>query len=317
MKTTFIQDDLDLLQRHFDVTTFFGNGAKGVAASFSGPLKADVALSWFGSVYTWPMTWGARLRKIPSVVIIAGIDASREPSIGYGLWLSGWKSRILRLALDSCQRIFVVDDALGRDLRTYSGREWPQIETLPFGFDPDEWPMDMNKQPHVVTVARTTEEVHFRRKGIPILMEAARRLPDIPFTVVGTSPYLAQNLGFNPPANFEFVAAIPRTRVAGILRRAKVYCQVSIREGLPNALCEAMLCGCIPVGTRVAGIPTAIATTGYLVDYGRLDQLCEAIQSALDAPTSRGVEAREHIVRNFDKQKRDERLVSRIMDLLS
>ena len=40
-------------------------------------------------------------------------------------------------------------------------------------------------------------------------------------------------------------------------------------ERLPNALhCEAMLCECVPVGTRYCGIPTAIGDTGLYVPYG-------------------------------------------------
>ena len=41
-----------------------------------------------------------------------------------------------------------------------------------------------------------------------------------------------------------------------------------MREGLPNALCEAMLCECVPVGTDVQGIRTAMGDAGFYVPYG-------------------------------------------------
>ena len=54
------------------------------------------------------------------------------------------------------------------------------------------------------------------------------------------------------------LGTIERARLLEYYRRAKVYCQPSRREGLPGALCEAMLCGCYPVVTGTGGMPEAV-----------------------------------------------------------
>lgn len=77
-----------------------------------------------------------------------------------------------------------------------------------------------------------------------------------------------------------------------------------------------MLCGCIPVGTIVGGIPTAIGGTGYLVPYNDQDALVEALSNALDDSPRKGDDARNRIMAEFTVQKR-ERELGRIVEELS
>lgn len=51
-------------------------------------------------------------------------------------------------------------------------------------------------------------------------------------------------------------------------------------EGLPNTLCEAMLCGCIPVGSEVNGIPLAIGETGFVIKKKDIREAKDAILKA-------------------------------------
>ena len=62
--------------------------------------------------------------------------------------------------------------------------------------------------------------------------------------------------------NVKFTGFVPDEELIKYYQKAKVYCQLSRYEGLLNALCEAMLCACVPVGTRYCGIPPAIGDTG-------------------------------------------------------
>src|SRR2546425_12958201 len=89
------------------------------------------------------------------------------------------------------------------------------------------------------------ERRRLRVKGIDILAEAARRLPGMTFIVIGVDSHLTGNV--QPPLNMRFLPVMNRMELLPYYQRAKVYCLPSLREGLPNSLCEAMLCGCIPV----------------------------------------------------------------------
>jgi glycosyltransferase involved in cell wall biosynthesis len=69
-----------------------------------------------------------------------------------------------------------------------------------------------------------------------------------------------------------------------------------------------MLCGCVPVGTRVGGIPTAVGEHGFLVEYGDIDALATALEDALAQPDIAGSKARQYITKNFTLEKRDSEL---------
>ena len=105
-----------------------------------------------------------------------------------------------------------------------------------------------------------------------------------------------------------------RDALRDLYRRAKVYCQFTMHEGLPNAVCEAMLCGCIPLGTQVNGIPTAIGDAGFLVDRD-LSAIHDALRHALADP-SLGLRARDRIPGLFPLARRAQRL-GQVLDALA
>jgi glycosyltransferase involved in cell wall biosynthesis len=74
-----------------------------------------------------------------------------------------------------------------------------------------------------------------------------------------------------------------------------------------------MLCGCIPVGTKITGIATAIGDTGFIVDERTPEKAAEAIRKALMSGS--GEKARQRIIGNFSLEIRERNLV-RIIDEL-
>jgi glycosyltransferase involved in cell wall biosynthesis len=156
-----------------------------------------------------------------------------------------------------------------------------------------------------------------KKKGIDKIFDAARKLPDVPFQVVGIREPLLTQIRREIPPNVEVIEYIPRDGILPFLQRAKVYCQPSFTEGLPNALCEAMLCECVPVGTIAGGIPTAIGTAGFLVPYQDQEALVNGLRSALDAPPAMGKAARDRILREFTLPRREAALAEVISELAS
>ena len=73
-------------------------------------------------------------------------------------------------------------------------------------------------------------------------------------------------------------------QVAAHLRLCDVYLQPSLWEGMPNALMEAMACGCVCVGSDAGGISEVIehGVSGFVVERSQLHHLGQAVLEYLD-----------------------------------
>ena len=113
--------------------------------------------------------------------------------------------------------------------------------------------------------------------------------------------------------NVKFTGFVPDEELIRYYQRAKVYCQLSRYEGLPNALCEAMCCECVPVGTNYCGIPTAIEDTGFYVPYKDPKATAKAIKEALKS--DKGKDARGRIKKIFSVERREKELIQIIEEM--
>ncbi len=315
-ETSFINEDLTLLRRSFDVRQLLTRGMLAVPGILSGVLNADVTFTWFASVYSFVVVLLARVFGKRSVVIIGGVDAARCPEINYGIWLSWWKAPLVGFAMRKAHKLLVVDQFLRRQVIELANYEGENIECIPTGYDSGVWvPGGEGKEKRVLTVAACGEPSRMNMKGIPFLLGVARRMPDTPFTIIGPTGEVENWIRAEALPNVEVISFLPRIQLLKYYQKARVYCQPSYFDGLPNSVCEAMLCECIPVGTCVGGIPTAVGDTGFLVRHGDIDGLTGALSDALALPDIAGRKARLRIMENFTLERRESELKRVLLEL--
>jgi glycosyltransferase involved in cell wall biosynthesis len=111
----------------------------------------------------------------------------------------------------------------------------------------------------------------------------------------------------------------PSDNIADYYRAADLFVLPSIREGLPNALLEAMACGLPVIAANASGTRELVVEgkTGYLFDAKDPNSLQQALKSGLDTSASRlGVTARALVEQRYAISrvaKRYERLYASLL----
>lgn len=110
----------------------------------------------------------------------------------------------------------------------YSGHKQPKIS---------------DKKPYVLFVGRLAKQ-----KGLDYLIEAAEKLPEIEFKLVGTGEEY-ERLKNKAPKNVKFLGWKTKKELSKLYSEALVFCLPSVGEGFGLVLAEAMYFGCAIVST--------------------------------------------------------------------
>ena len=231
------------------------------------------------------------LHGMPHVVTAHSLEPLRPwkaEQLGGGYRVSSW---IEKTAFESANAVIAVSDGMRRDiLRCYPSLDEAKVTTIHNGIDLERWQRTIDHdavrglgidpdRPTVVFVGRIT-----RQKGLPYLLEAARRLPaDVQLVLCAGAPDTPEIL--REVQNGVAALQTERTGVvwiermlaprelAAVLSHATTFVCPSVYEPLGIVNLEAMACGVAVVGTNTGGIPEVVddGVTGRLVPIEQVD----------------------------------------------
>lgn len=262
-------------------------------------------------------------------IILAGADCAALPSIGYGNFnrrLLGWATGF---AARHATRLLPISAHLIDHVQTYDasvpprqgiaahvpGLTTPHTE-VPYGFDASQWPAapaSPRSDRCVVSItgpAAPGNTVH-QLKGVDLLLATANTMHDWTFIIIGVHDPSAYR---DAPVNVEFVAWSSPEELRERLMSTRYYAQLSMSEGFGNALCEAMLCGCIPVVSNVGAMPRIVGGTGAVILERNADLVVDALRALDRLPSTeqalRSAQARARIVDGYPLEKRTRALAA-------
>lgn len=313
---SFVREDLAILQKKYSLSVFHYRASKKFLPNVYEQIRllqwlikhfhAHGVFVWFADYHAFLPIVFARWKKISSFLILGGYDTTFIPEIRYGVFSNPIRTCCAKWSIKHAQFLFPPTNALVKKLPRHVSKIFGKIVQLPFGFDSREWYCDTPKENHVLTVAFIDNQKRAQIKGWDLFFETAKRLPHIPFTAIGISTQAT--LFSDIPPNVTLLPPLPREALRKYYSQAKVYAQFSLSEGMPNSLCEAMLCECIPVGTPVGGIPEVIGKTGIVLQERSVEQAVQGIQKALKKSKKAGKNARQQILTHYPIHRREQEL---------
>ncbi|MEI6576815.1 MAG: glycosyltransferase [Bacteroidota bacterium] len=337
--STFIRQDQEILEKHFKVNSYLLHQNKSPKKYFLRlawlpffilfhGFKTKIMITWFADYHAAIMAFMGKLLGIKVVIIAGGQEAVCYPELGKGVYRKKYRGMFAKYALRHASLVlpnhksllwhenFYYDPNGKKDgIKYYIPGFNTPTEIVFNGIDEQKYFRDASipKDPKMVlTVGGNMIATNdFYNKGFDLFIELARMTPGMNFTMIGINPrflpWVEENYHISKIHNLKLIMFFcPDDVLFENYNKATYYVQASITEGMPNTLNESMLCGCVPIGSNVNGIPDAIGDSGIIVLKRDVAELKKALEQAEQIPS--GEKAIKQAL-NFTLEVREKKLL--------
>ncbi len=310
--STFIDNDIVIFRGFSHVVSYECKIKKGLVGFIVSMVRelffiirnisgSALIYCWFADYHALIPALIATATRKPLYLVLGGYDVSFVPELNYGSFSNRFRGFCARYALKKAKCNLPVSENLAKEAIRRAGEI--SVHVLPTGYDPERIIMTGHlKENMIVTAALVHEMQTFMVKGIDRFLELAKLTPEMDFVIIGMGKELLSNFA-SKPDNLKIIPPVSQSELYGWFGKAKYYAQFSRSEGMPNALCEAMLMECIPVGTSIGGIPAVIQDGGMILDQWDPVSAKSFLLEHLDDEILRK-KARESIISRFHLEKR-------------
>ncbi|MGC9354137.1 MAG: glycosyltransferase [Mariniphaga sp.] len=275
--SSFVKTDWEILSKNHQVTKYQYKPVKGLVKTAIQFIQQffyllfhiwnfDAVFIWFADYHSFLPVLFAKTTGKKSFVVVGGYDVANIPELKYGSLSSPLRKKMTLFCLNNASLCIPVVENLEKRVIEVAPKAITKTIYTGYKFNLDEkkqFPKDREKI--ILTVSITNNRQRFLIKGLDRFRELAEFLPDFQFIAIGINEGSVPL--FEPlPENLILLPPLSKNKLIDYYLKASFYAQFSRSEGLPNALCEAMLYGCIPLGTDVGGISVAIDRAGLVLN---------------------------------------------------
>lgn len=327
VNASFVRKDVALLKKHYRVKPFYFHTKKNwlipwlLVRQFFFLLfniwNSKVLITQFGGYHSLLPSLFARLFGKKALVILGGSDCVSFPSINYGHFNKTMYGLVTKWSYLMADHLAPVHKSLVEGPYTYTQDDYPQqgykffvpgvkadYSVLAYGYDPAMFFSAEEKTPNSFLMVGYLNAPNYYRKGVDMIFKLANHFPTFTFTIVGATPDMTYP---DPvPDNVKIYTSVPYEELQKMYAEHEFYLMLSICEGFPSAICEAMLCECIPIGSDVAAIPEIIGDTGFVLKHKNEQEMVDLVEKALQSDRAKlRKAAREKIIRDYPINNRD------------
>lgn len=320
-KASFVMQDINCLSKELKVTPYFFEVKSKVLVPFLMLKlvfflllrpKQDYLIS-FGGYHSFVATLVAKWKGVRAFIILNGTDSVSIPDLKYGHLRGGVLRYCCHKSYQWASKLLPVSESLMQTTNQYiNGKELPlgllneftDLRTpfmiIPNGFDGAFWQTKKTKKTmSFVTVATRNRIEH---KGVDLMLSLARLHPEWTFSIVGI-----ESLD-ELPDNVNCLGYLPPEQLREVYANHTYYFQLSLWEGFGCALCEAMLCGCIPLVSDVNVLPKIVGDSSLVLDERDVGLLEKLVMAASES-SHQGELFRDRILKNYPIELRIQELM--------
>jgi glycosyltransferase involved in cell wall biosynthesis len=339
-ESPFVEKDIEIINSEYEVIKFFFNVYDKkkiyliIFRQFFFLIKniwfSQITVTQFAGLHAVLPVLFAKFFFKKSVIVSGGTDCVSFPSINYGNFSNKNNAKLTAICFNNTSLILPVHESLIFTDYTYQPNDYqhqgikqfiPQLKTkyqvVYNGYDNEYWfnkSTSKTKTSFVTVLGHVNSKFTLLLKGIDLYIEMARKFPEATFTIVGGASIKIED----KPNNLVLLSNIWGAKMVDVFSEHQFYMQLSMSEGFPNALSEAMLCECVPIVSNVGGMPDIVADCGYILKHKNINELYELVSSALNNfdIDRLGKKARQRVVENYTFENRKEQLLLAVSKLI-
>lgn len=291
--------------------------------------RADAVVINFGSWHAVLPVTLARILNKKSMICLGGFDAASIPSLKYGVFYqNNFLQKVMRWTYRQVTYICPVSDALVYHENKYADPArvgyktgilhfMPELKSkirvVPRLIDFDFWRVGHEKRNNeILALAYVYHPQTYHLKGFDLILDCAKELPEYRFTLAGFSPEMVDLYQPDMPINVTLLSFQSKEDTRSMFQKYSVFLLPSMTEGMPNTLCEAMLCGCTPVVSDVSIMGALVSDENYVIPYRDKDLLMQGIIYAMENRCNQDL-MRARVINYFDGRSRIQ-LLSELID---
>jgi glycosyltransferase involved in cell wall biosynthesis len=282
--------------------------------------KVEVILVSFGGYHSLLPSVLGRLFGKKVAIVVHGTDCVAFPQINYGnlqkpliRWFIMKSYLFADIILPVSESLVYTENTYYSDkiLRLGYSYHFNNINTpykvIPNGLILSDWEIPyVEKEKNTFVSVMTCDQTE--RKGADLIINVAKLLTNCTFYIAGTRFIKGVE---ELPKNVKCLGRLTPSELRDLYSKTQFYLQLSNFEGFGVAICEAMLCYCVPIVSDVNFLPNIVGDTGFILRKREEIMLEKVIKNALnDSLQLLGKKAKNRIETQFPVSKRRDRLAN-------